>query len=269
MENESLKELDVADSIDTEEESVEESEDMEFTDESEEDTSEKNEIVGEDNSDSETEEKQENSENKKEPTKEERALYNKARRSVEDKQEKKYKKAVEEAYQKGRFEAYKGKINPFTNTEIKDITDVEVYEDMYKISENGGDPLKDYASYTADKKREEARILQEEQERQDNAQKDIDEFSKKYPDVNLSELLNDEQFIDYAEGKNKSLVDVYESYNKFTTNFRNKGVEIAKKTIANSISSPGSLSASSENVVDYETMSKEEFEKVIQKVKEG
>ena len=154
-------------------------------------------------------------------------------------------------------------------TEIKDLTDVEVYEDMFKIAEEGGDPLKDYASYSADKKREEARIKQEESERQAKAEQDIDDFQKKYPDVNLSDLFKDENFLDYAEGKDKSLVDVYDSYMKLITGFRNKGIETAKKTIANSISSPGSLSNGSENVVDYATMPKEEFEKVVARVKDG
>lgn len=271
MENESEKELVVAEPIDTEEEAVDESDEMEFSDTEE--------IVDEDSHDNsyEKENTEDESDNiqlddtKKENvlSKEERAMYAKARRTVEKSVEKKHKEALDKAYERGRLEAYKGKTNPYTNTEIKDLTDVEVYEDMFKIASEGGDPLKDYASYSADKKREEARIRQEESDRQAKAEKDIDDFQKKYPDINLSDLLNDKNFIDYADGKNKSLVDVYDSYTKFTTNFRNKGIETAKKTIANSISSPGSLSNGSENIVDYATMSKEDFEKVVASVKEG
>lgn len=280
MENESEKELVVAEPIDTEEESVEESDEMEFSDteESEEDNNQ-----AEDESDNDSEEENEDDESDEEEaqedetnngknkvlSKKERAMYARARRTVEKSVEEKHKKALDKAYERGRLEAYKGKMNPYTNTEIKDLTDVEVYEDMFKIAEEGGDPLKDYASYSADKKREEARIKQEESERQAKAEQDIDDFQKKYPDVNLSDLFKDKNFLDYAEGKDKSLVDVYDSYNKFITSFRNKGIETAKKTIANSISSPGSLSNGSETVVDYATMSKEEFEKVVARVKDG
>lgn len=277
MENESEKELAVADPIDTEEESVDESDEMEFSDTGE---SEENDNQADDelNNDTEEENEEESDEAQEEKTskgkpsvlsKEERAMYAKARRTVEKSVEEKHKKALDKAYERGRLEAYKGKMNPYTNTEIKDLTDVEVYEDMFKIAEEGGDPLKDYASYSADKKREEARIKQEESERQAKAEQDIDDFQKKYPDVNLSDLFKDENFLDYAEGKDKSLVDVYDSYNKFITSFRNKGIETAKKTIANSISSPGSLSNGSETVIDYATMPKEEFEKVVARVKDG
>lgn len=277
MENESEKELAVADPIDTEEESVDESDEMEFSDTGE---SEENDNQADDelNNDTEEENEEESDEAQEEKTskgkpsvlsKEERAMYAKARRTVEKSVEEKHKKALDKAYERGRLEAYKGKMNPYTNTEIKDLTDVEVYEDMFKIAEEGGDPLKDYASYSADKKREEARIKQEESERQAKAEQDIDDFQKKYPDVNLSDLFKDENFLDYAEGKDKSLVDVYNSYMKLITCFRNKGIETAKKTIANSISSPGSLSNGSENVVDYATMPKEEFEKVVARVKDG
>lgn len=277
MENESEKELAVAEPIDTEEESVDESDEMEFSD-TEESEENDNQADDESNNDTEEENEEESDEAQEEKpgkgkpsvlSKEERAMYAKARRTVEKSVEEKHKKALDKAYERGRLEAYKGKMNPYTNTEIKDLTDVEVYEDMFKIAEEGGDPLKDYASYSADKKREEARIKQEESERQAKAEQDIDDFQKKYPDVNLSDLFKDENFLDYAEGKDKSLVDVYNSYMKLITGFRNKGIETAKKTIANSISSPGSLSNGSENVVDYATMPKEEFEKVVARVKDG
>ena len=277
MENESEKELAVAEPIDTEEESVDESDEMEFSD-TEESEENDNQADDESNNDTEEENEEESDEAQEEKpgkgkpsvlSKEERAMYAKARRTVEKSVEEKHKKALDKAYERGRLEAYKGKMNPYTNTEIKDLTDVEVYEDMFKIAEEGGDPLKDYASYSADKKREEARIKQEESERQAKAEKDIDDFQKKYPDVNLSDLFKNENFLDYAEGKDKSLVDVYDSYMKFITGFRNKGIETAKKTIANSISSPGSLSNGSETVIDYATMPKEEFEKVVARVKDG
>ncbi|MCI8460440.1 MAG: hypothetical protein HFE81_03510 [Bacilli bacterium] len=259
MNNESEKELEVAEPIEVEEETtdenVEDDDNLEFD---------------EPDNDSENNIEKEESEKEK-PNKqsaEENSTYAQIRRKAEKDAELKSQKQIEDAYQKGRLEAYKGKINPHTGTEIKDITDIEVFEDMERIAQNGGDPLKDYASYTADKKREEEKLAQEKQEREEQAQKEVDEFTKKYPDVNLSDLFKDEMFKDYAEGKTKSLTEIYESYNKLKKSFRNKGVEVAKQTIANSMSSPGGLNQSSDNHVDYENMSREEFLKEVEKVKE-
>lgn len=262
MENESEKELNVADSTEVDE-TTEEETSLEFTEteEEKENTSSTEEDSNEEAS--ETSEEDVESETEKRPqTSEENSKYAAARRKAE-------KAKYDKAYEEGRLSAYKGKINPYTNTKIEDLTDVEVYEDMYKIAEDGKDPLKDYASYTADKRREEARIEKEKLEKESKAQQEIEEFSKKYPDVNISSLLKDEMFLDYAEGKNKTLVDTYESFSKFKRNFRNEGIKTAKKTIANSISTPGSLNQASDNTPDYESMSREQFLKELEKVKEG
>ena len=53
------------------------------------------------------------------------------------------------------------------------------------------------------------------------------------------------------------------------TNFRNKAVEVAKQTIANSQSTPGSLGSGSDVSIDYNNMSKEEFEKYVVRAKNG
>lgn len=264
MENESVKELEVAETTETEEESVNNEVDEELHESDfEEDESEEEESA---DNDSAEDEAQKSESNKESQSKEENAKYAAARRRAEKELEAK----TDEAFKKGQLSAYKGKMNPYTQTEIKDMTDVEVYEDMYKIAEAGGDPLKDYASYAADKKREAEKAANEKQEREEKARAEIDEFSKKYPDVNISELLKDEMFMDYADGKSKSLIETYESYNKFKRHFRNAGIKTAKKTIANNNSSPGSLnSESSKNTVDYNSMSREEFLKEVEKAKEG
>jgi hypothetical protein len=264
MENESEKELNVADST-VVDETTEEENSLEFTDTEEEENENPSSTEGDDSNEetSEISEEDVESETEKHPqTSEENSKYAAARRKAE-------KAKYDKAYEEGRLSAYKGKINPYTNTKIEDLTDVEVYEDMYKIAEDGKDPLKDYASYTADKRREEARIEKEKLEKESKAQQEIEEFSKKYPDVNISSLLKDEMFLDYAEGKNKTLVDTYESFSKFKRSFRNEGIKTAKKTIANSISTPGSLNQSSDNTPDYESMSREQFLKELEKVKEG
>lgn len=85
----------------------------------------------------------------------------------------------------------------------------------------------------------------------------------------MQKLLDDDTFKDYLEGKNKPLKDIYSSYLKMQNQFRNSAINAAKQTIANSNSSPGSLSSNSELKLNYETMSSEEFNKYAQKVIDG
>jgi len=201
---------------------------------------------------------------KKVQTPEENSRYAKERRRKEEMDNK-----VQEAYRKGRLEAYKGKINPYTNSEIKDETDIKVYENMYALDKAGKDPISDYANYIADKEREAEKERLEKEKIQENARKDIEDFSAKYPNIDIQELLDDESFTDYMEGKNKSLVEVYESFNKLKNQFRTSAIDVAKQTIANANASPGSLGSGSEMTISYDNMSSEEFNKIVQGVIDG
>lgn len=211
--------------------------------------------------DSKVEEKTE----EKVQSKEENSKYAQARRKAEAEMEAK----VKEAYQKGRMESFIGKINPYTNTPINDETDIQVYENMYALEKQGKDPIADYAGYIADKQRQELKEKQEKEKLQQEAKNDIEEFTAKYPDVNLSELLENETFKDYIEGKRKPLINLYENYKKMENSFRNKAVDVAKQTIANSQATPGSLNSGAEVNVDYANMSDAEFERVLNAVKNG
>lgn len=217
----------------------------------------------------ETNESQDNTIADSEPTKkvqssEENSKYAAKRREKENLQ---YK--IDEAYKKGQLDAYKGKINPYTQTEIKDVHDIKVYENMYKLEQAGKNPVEDYASYIADKEREEELNRIKQEELQETARKDIEEFQIEYPDVDLQKLLDDETFKDYLEGKSKPLKEVYSSYLKMQNQFRNNAINVAKQTIANSNASPGSLSGGSEIKTNYENMSSEEFNKYAQRVIDG
>lgn len=198
-------------------------------------------------------------------SKEENAKYAQARRKAEAELEQK----VQKAYEKGKLEAFQGKVNPFTNTLIQDYADVEMYETMLELAEKGKDPINDLHSELANKIREKDRIKQEEQVQKEKAAKEIEDFQAKYPNIDLSELLNDPVFSDYAEGKNRSILETYESFTKLKNSFRTKAVDTAKQTIANAISSPGSLGSTADQVVDYSNMSREEFLKIVEKVKNG
>lgn len=270
MENESVKTLEVTEPIESENEvtdtqeqeneivTEENGESLEFTDTNE--SIKPNEtLTQEDNT-----KVDENKPEKKVQTPEENSRYAKERRKKEEMDNK-----VQEAYRKGRLEAYKGKINPYTNSEIKDETDIKVYENMYALDKAGKDPISDYASYIADKEREAEKERLEKEKIQENARKDIEDFSAKYPNVDIQQLLDDETFTDYMEGKNKSLVEVYESFNKLKNQFRTSAIDVAKQTIANANASPGSLGSGSEMTISYDSMSSEEFNKIVQGVIDG
>ena len=233
-------------------------------------STETNEVTVELTDNTETSEKtQESTQDVKEKSevqsKEENSKYAQARRKAETEMELK----VKEAYQKGRLESFIGKINPYTQTVIKDETDIQVYENMYTLEKNGKDPITDYANYVADKQREESKIREEQEKLQKEAENDIAEFTEKYPDVNLTELLENETFKDYIEGKRKPLITLYENYHKMENSFRNKAIDVAKQTIANSQATPGSLNSEASVIVDYSKMSDDEFEKVAKRVIDG
>lgn len=198
-------------------------------------------------------------------SKEENSKYAQARRKAEAE----FKKKEEEAYRRGKFEAFKGKINPYTNTEIKDENDFEVYEEMCEIANKGMDPVDDYIQYTTDKRREEKKAKEEKEKINEEVKKDIEEFEAKYPDVDLNALLEDEDFKDYIDGRRKPLVELYDKYKKLENKFRNGGINIAKKTIANTNATPGSLNGGGDYAVDYANMPDAEFERILNGVKNG
>lgn len=215
--------------------------------------------------DSKQEEPKEEVKEEKVQSKEENSKYAQARRKAEAEVEAK----VKEAYKKGRMESFIGKLNPYTNTVINDETDIQVYENMYALDKQGKDPVADYASYVADKQRQELKEREEQEKIKQEAENDVTEFTEKYPDVNLSELLENETFKDYIEGKRKPLTTLYENYKKMENSFRNKAIDVAKQTIANSQATPGSLNSGAEVNVDYANMSDEDFERVLSAVKNG
>ena len=201
---------------------------------------------------------------------EENAKYASIRRRAEEEAQKKIQEAESKAYERGRLEAYKGKVNPYTNKPIKDNADIEVYETMYRLEQEGKDPINDLPDALSEKKRKEEKAARTAKEQNEKAKQEIDDFQTKYPDVNLQELLNDSFFNDYITGKNKNLIDLYEGFNNFKNAFRNSAVNVAKQTIANSQSSPGSLSGNGdEPVIDFSTMSSEDFQKYVQRAKDG
>ena len=99
---------------------------------------------------------------------------------------------------------------------------------MKKLDDEGKDPVNDFPAFYASKQRQTQTAEREKAEQEEKAKKDVEDFFKNNSDVSR-DLLKDEDFLDYAEGKfgNKSLQDIYSGYMKLQTKL--KPVEEEKK----------------------------------------
>lgn len=142
---------------------------------------------------------------KKVQSDEENANYAQIRRKAEEEANKKIEEAKTKAYEEGRLAAYKGKINPYTGKPMTDLADAEIYETMFKLEMEGKDPINDLPDALSSKKREETKAIQEKKELEEKTKQEINDFTNKYPDVDLKELLDDSFFKDYMQ-ENKNLL---------------------------------------------------------------
>lgn len=157
-------------------------------------------------------------------------------------------------------------VNPYNDKPIKDEDDVETYLIMKKIADEKGDPIKDYPDYVKTNKKEILKKQEEQRQREEQAQKEVDEFQAAHPDVKIEDLLKDEDFNLFADGKigRLPLNKVYEDYLKFTSKYSTKTEQekkIAKEeaerkaaeAIAKSKATPGSLGGSTQSNQEYYT----------------
>lgn len=177
----------------------------------------------------------------------------KAKLEEEKAKEAERKKVEEQSYNKGLLAALDGK-NPFTEKEIKDEDDIEELKTMQEMVKKGLDPITDFHEYVKEKKREERKqqeILKKQEEEtvikekelEEKAINDVKEFNTKYKSINIDELLKNERFVDYSDGKlgNKSLIEIYEGFIRFEKKIEETAEEIALKKEARRQSSVGSL----------------------------
>ena len=260
---ESANNLEVAD----QEETVESSVETETTEEVEE---------GTEQEDIQTEEPKEEVQEKQ--SKEENSKYANARRRAEEEAQKKIEQARKEAYEKGleqgKIQSYIGKQNPYTGQDIKDDYDVQEYLEMFELDSKGKDPINGYRELQKDKARKEAeeKIKAEEKEKQDNWYKDdTKDFVEKYSVEKLQELTKNADFNLFAEGKigRVPLAQIYDSYQKLINKYEQKSVETAKQIVANNTTTPGAIEETEPQELNWETMSKEQFEKYLEKAKSG
>ena len=219
----------------------------------------------------EVEEKEEQETEKQ--SNEENAKYASIRRKAQEDAKKQIEQARKEAYEQGlnqgKVQSYIGRNNPYTGQIIKDEYDVQEYLDMYELDSKGEDPITGYRELQKDKARKEAeaKIKAEEQSKQEIwYQNDTKDSVEK-----LQELTKDEDFNSFASGKigTVSLAQIYEDYQKFISKFEKKSVDTAKQIVANNSTTPGAIEDTEVQDLDWNSMSSEQFEKYIQKAKDG
>ena len=211
-------------------------------------------------------------------TKEDNRYARLARKQAEEEAKKKIEQARKEAYeqglQQGKVQSYIGKQNPYTGETIKDEYDVQEYLDMYEIDSSGKDPISGYRELQKQKYREEAekRVKLDEEEKQKKwYEDDTKDFLDKYSQEKLQEISKDEDFNLFASGKigKVPLANIYEDYQKLISKYQRKSVETAKQIVANNSTTPGAIEETDTQEIDWNSMSKEQFEKYIQKAKDG
>ena len=209
---------------------------------------------------------------------EDNSKYRLARIKAEKEAEKKIEQARKEAYeqglQQGKVQSYIGRQNPYTGETIKDDFDVQEYLDMYQLDTSGKDPISGYRELQKQKAREEAekKIKADEEAKQKQwYEDDTKDFLDKYSSEKLQELTKDEDFNIFANGKvgKVPLAQIYEDYQKLISKYEKKSVETAKQIVANNSITPGAIEETEPQVLDWNNMSNEQFEKYIQKAKDG
>lgn len=181
------------------------------------------------------------------------------------------REAYERGIREGRVAAFSGKKNEYTGQPIKDKYDLEVYETMRKIEEKGGDPVADFASEMAERRRQEAQKANERVQTEQKYQTELVEFAKEMPDVDLKVLFNDPKFRTFARGKLgvMSLKEVYADYSTLTASAENDAELKAKRIVAKQKASPGALGAGAPAEKSIENLSDDEFENLYRKALRG
>lgn len=137
-------------------------------------------------------------------------------------------------------------INPYTGEEMKDTRDIEEYLTMKEIDRGGGDPLGDFSRFQKKRQREQERTEEEERKQAEWYRTDRERFLTKYPEVDIEELIGDEAFRSFAEGKTgeRPLTEIYEGYLSLLEGRDRQARHMAAHMLANKKASPGALSHS-------------------------
>lgn len=193
------------------------------------------------------------------------------RRQREEREKEIREKIERESYRKGIVDAVGG-VNPYTGEKIQDDADIDEYLLMKKLDKEGKDPIEDYAAAVKGEKREKAEKAKAESKRIE----ELTEFAGKYPNVDISALLQDAKFGKFAGKRvqHESLAEVYADYLEFTGNesaeIEKKAAVKAKTAEMKKRASPGSLVGNGDAAkISYADMSREAFNRKLNKVLRG
>lgn len=173
---------------------------------------------------------------KKPQSRDTNAEYARKRREAERQRE------LTETRNKAIIDALGGK-NPYTGGDMKDAEDVAEFLTMQEIEKKGGDPVTDYSGHVKEQSRVQREKERTEAEQRAWYEKDRADFAAKYPDADISALIEDETFRDYARGKvgETPLAEIYEGFLKLTAQIEEAANRKAAQAVANSKASPGAL----------------------------
>ena len=120
---------------------------------------------------------------------------------------------------------------------------------MQEIKKNGGDPISDFAKHKKERERREADERKKQEDEKEWYRTDREAFEQAYPDVSLTDLIEDKTFQSFAEGKvgTVPLKDIYEKFLSFTAEYEKKAQSKAAQMVANAKASPGALSSAGES----------------------
>lgn len=193
-------------------------------------------------------EKADKGEGKKPQSKDTNAEFARKRREAERQRE------LTETRNNAIIEALGGK-NPYTDGDMKDADDVEEFLAMRAIEKKGGDPVTDYSKHMKEQSREKRERERTEAEQRKWYADDRAAFAAKYPDADLSALIEDESFRIFAEGKvgERPLAEIYENYLAMTGALEQRANRKAAQAVANGKASPGALSGAGRVESDFFT----------------
>jgi hypothetical protein len=185
---------------------------------------------------------------KKPQSRDTNAEYARKRREAERQRE------LTETRNKAIIDALGGK-NPYTGGDMKDAEDVAEFLTMREIEKKGGDPVTDYSGHVKEQSRVQREKERTEAEQREWYNKDRADFAAKYPDADISALIESESFKDYARGKvgEMPLAEIYEGYLRLTAQIENDANRKAAQAVANAKASPGALAGAAQVDADFFT----------------
>mgnify|MGYP003295058637 CR=1 FL=1 len=124
------------------------------------------------------------------------------------------------------------KTNPYTEEPIKDEEDLKIYLIQKELEENGKDPITDLPRKMAELNREAQKKAKDASENDRKLKEDIANFHNDFPDVDLSALAKDEDYINFALDKldRMSTSEIYELYQSKKAKDGKKKEDKEKKT---------------------------------------